>query len=76
VRIIALLKLDADTPPVQMALSYRLPATFGDNQVERAKDRYERCGKPNGREIQHLGDGPGAMDADGLYPALLELATT
>jgi hypothetical protein len=29
----ALKKLDADPPPVQMVLSYRLAATFGDDPV-------------------------------------------
>jgi hypothetical protein len=53
-------------------------------RFERAKGRCERCGRPHRQEIQHLGDGrwwdeengPGAMDAGGLYDALLELMTT
>ena len=54
-------------------------------RFERAKGRCERCSRPHGREIRHLGDGrwwdederTGAMDADALCPALLdEWATT
>jgi hypothetical protein len=49
-------------------------------RFERAKGRCERCGRPHGREIQHLGDGrwwdederTWRMDADGLCPALLD----
>ena len=53
-------------------------------RFERAKGRCQRCGRPHGREVQHLGmvdggmktNGLGAMDADGLCPALLDVWAT